>query len=66
MDARRRPLTSGAQARQTLELLTAIYKSAFTGTIVTRGSIKPGDPFYTTLHGNCAPKRTKGQPAGRG
>jgi predicted dehydrogenase len=62
MDARRRPLTSGDQARQTLELLTAIYKSAFTGEIVTRGSIKPGDSFYTALHGNRAPKRTKGQP----
>ena len=66
MDARRRPLTSGAQARQTLELLTAIYKSAFTGEIVTRGSIKPGDSFYAALHGNCAPKRTKGQPNGHG
>ena len=32
-------LTSGADARRTLELLTAIYKSAFTGQPVTRGSI---------------------------
>jgi predicted dehydrogenase len=63
MDAKRRPLTSGDQSRQTLELLTAIYKSGFTGEIVTRGSIKPGDSFYTALHGNRAPKRTKGQPA---
>jgi predicted dehydrogenase len=62
MDAKRRPLTSGDQSRQTLELLTAIYKSAFTGEIVARGSIKPGDPFYTALHGHCAPKRAKGQP----
>jgi predicted dehydrogenase len=62
MDAGRRPLTSGDQARQTLELLTAIYKSAFTSEIVTRGSIQPGDPFYTALHGNRAPKRTKGEP----
>jgi predicted dehydrogenase len=61
MDAHRRPLTSGDQARQTLELLTAIYKSAFTGEIVTRGSIQPGDSFYTALHGGRAPKRTKGQ-----
>jgi predicted dehydrogenase len=63
MDAGRRPLTSGDQARLTLELLTAIYKSGFTGEIVTRGSIQPGDPFYTALHGNRAPKRTKGKPA---
>ena len=61
MDAGRRPLTSGDQARLTLELLTAIYKSGFTGEIVTRGSIKPGDPFYTALHGHRAPKRVKGE-----
>lgn len=62
MDANRRPLTSGDQARLTLELLTAIYKSGFTGEIVTRGSIKPGDSFYTALHGNRAPQRVKGEP----
>jgi predicted dehydrogenase len=62
MDAKRRPLTSGDQARLTLELLTAIYKSGFTGEIVTRGSIKPGDPFYAALHGHRAPKRAKGEP----
>lgn len=62
MDAGRRPLTSGDQARLTLELLTAIYKSGFTGEIVTRGSIRPGDPFYTALHGHRAPKHMKGEP----
>jgi len=62
MDAHRRPLTSGDQARQTLELLTAIYKSGFTGEIVTRGSIKPGDSFYGALHGHRAPERVKGEP----
>lgn len=61
MDANRRPLTSGEQARQTMELLTAIYKSGFTGEIVTRGSIVPGDPFYTALHGHKAPSRLKGE-----
>lgn len=61
-DANRRPLTSGVEATKTLELLTAIYKSAFTGEIVTRGSIKPGDSFYDALHGNRAPARKKGQP----
>jgi predicted dehydrogenase len=60
MDAHRRPLTSGDEARKTLELLTAIYKSAFTGEVVARGSIQPGDSFYTALHGGKAPKRTKG------
>jgi predicted dehydrogenase len=62
MDANRRPLTSGPEARKTLEMLTAIYKSSFTGEIVARGSIQPGDPFYSALHGNQAPKRSKGQP----
>jgi hypothetical protein len=54
-----RPLTSGDDARRTLELLTALYKSSFSGLPVTRGSIKPGDPFYTALHGGLAPRRKK-------
>jgi predicted dehydrogenase len=53
------PLTSGDAARRTLEFLTAIYKSAFTNTTVKQGSITPGDPFYTVLHGGMAPKREK-------
>jgi predicted dehydrogenase len=57
MDGGVRPLTSGADARRTLELLTAIYKSAFTGEPVMRGSISPGSPFYTALHGGMAPGR---------
>ncbi|HUG11607.1 MAG TPA: Gfo/Idh/MocA family oxidoreductase [Opitutaceae bacterium] len=56
-DANRRPLTSGDEARRTVELLTAIYKSAFTGEVVEQGSIKPGDSFYNALHGNRAPRR---------
>jgi hypothetical protein len=63
-DAGRRPLTSGPEARKTLELLTAIYKSAFTGEVVTRGSIRPGDPFYAVLHGQRAPRRRKGDAPG--
>jgi predicted dehydrogenase len=59
LDAGRRPLTSGPDARRTLELLTALYKSAFTGQPVTRGSIRPGDPFYDSLHGGLAPWRAK-------
>ena len=51
MDAGRRPLTSGHEARRTIELLTAIYKSAFTGEIVRAGSIERGDPFYQAIHG---------------
>jgi predicted dehydrogenase len=52
MDAGRRPLTSGHEARRTVELLTAIYKSAFTGEIVRAGTIKPGDPYYLAVQGN--------------
>ncbi|HRI81379.1 MAG TPA: Gfo/Idh/MocA family oxidoreductase [Opitutaceae bacterium] len=59
MDAGAVPLTSGAEARRTLEFLAALYKSAFTGTAVTRGSIRPGDPFYAVMHGGQAPARTK-------
>lgn len=59
LDAGRRPLTSGDDARRTLELLTAVYKSAFTGRPVTRGSIKAGDTFYNALHGGLAPQRAR-------
>jgi predicted dehydrogenase len=59
MDEHTAPLTSGPEARRTLEFLTALYKSAFTDTTVTRGSIRPGDPFYTALHGGLAPRREK-------
>lgn len=45
------PLTAGDEARRTIELLTAIYKSAFTGQPVARGSIVAGDPFYAAFHG---------------
>lgn len=51
LDAGTRPLTSGREARRTLELLTAIYKSAFTGEVVRAGSILPGDRFYAAVHG---------------
>jgi len=53
------PTTGGAEARRTIEFLTALYKSAFTGAAVARGSIRPGDPFYTALHGGMAPPRRK-------
>ncbi|MES2694369.1 MAG: Gfo/Idh/MocA family oxidoreductase [Verrucomicrobiota bacterium] len=52
MDAGRRPLTSGPEARRTLELLTAIYKSAATGEIVKAGTIKPGDKYYASVNGH--------------
>jgi len=47
----RRPALSGAEARKALEFVTALYKSSFTGQIITRGSITPDDPFYHALNG---------------
>ena len=57
LDAGTPPVTGGAAARGTIEFLTAIYKSAFTSAPVTRGSIRPGDPFYSALHGGRAASR---------
>lgn len=51
MRAGERPRGSGADGRATLELITALYKSAFTDTTVRAGEVGPGDPYYTALHG---------------
>ncbi|MFE6823811.1 Gfo/Idh/MocA family protein [Streptomyces sp. NPDC057690] len=53
MRAGRRPRSSGADGRTSLELISALYKSAFTDTTVRRGEIGPGDPYYTALHGGA-------------
>ncbi len=47
----RRPSTSGDGVRRTLEFISALYKSAFTGETVRTGSIGPGDPYYAKIHG---------------
>jgi predicted dehydrogenase len=49
-----RPETSGDGARRTLELIAALYKSAFTGQPVSRGEIGPADPFYHRMNGDAA------------
>jgi predicted dehydrogenase len=46
------PLT---ESRATLELVAAIYASAFTGRRVRRGEIQPGSPFYRSMCGTGAP-----------
>jgi predicted dehydrogenase len=46
-----RPLTSGAELRRTMEFMASLYKSAFTRQPVQRGTIQPGDPFYTSMNG---------------
>ncbi|MEU6551817.1 Gfo/Idh/MocA family oxidoreductase [Streptomyces sp. NPDC046915] len=53
MRAGERPRSSGADGRTSLELITALYKSAFTDTTVKAGEIGPGDPFYTAMHGDA-------------
>jgi predicted dehydrogenase len=49
--AGRRPPCSGVDGRRVLELVAALYKSAFTGTGVRRGEIGPGDDFYRSMAG---------------
>jgi hypothetical protein len=53
MRAGERPRSSGADGRTSLELITALYKSAFTDTTVRAGEIGPGDPYYTAMHGGA-------------
>ncbi|MFD7709109.1 Gfo/Idh/MocA family protein [Streptomyces sp. NPDC059786] len=53
MRSGRRPRSSGADGRTSLELISALYKSAFTDTTVRSGEIVPGDPYYTALHGGA-------------
>jgi predicted dehydrogenase len=52
MEKGQRPPGSGPDARRTLELLAALYKSAFTAQPVHAGEIIARDPFYRAMHGN--------------
>lgn len=53
MRAGERPRSSGADGRTSLELIAALYKSAFMDVTVRRGEIGPGDPYYTAMHGGA-------------
>jgi predicted dehydrogenase len=55
MERRERPPVSGAQGRETLELVTALYRSAFTGQPVRRDQLRPDDPFYHHLNPEGVP-----------
>lgn len=44
-----------AEARDTMDLVAAIYASAFTGRLVRRGEIGPGHPFHARMDGTGAP-----------
>jgi predicted dehydrogenase len=58
-----RPPLSGRQGRETLELVTALYRSAFTGRPVHRDQLGPDDPFYHHLHGGVPGWAPEGIPA---
>lgn len=49
------PPVTMADTRLTMELIAAIYASAFTGARVARGDIGPGSPFYERMNGSGAP-----------
>ena len=53
----RAPLTTGRERRRTMEFITALYKSAFTGAVVTPSDLAPDDPFYSRLRGDRAASR---------
>jgi len=54
LDAGEKPPVALATARDTLELVAAIYRSAFTGRTVRRGEITPDDPFAARMDGTGA------------
>lgn len=54
LDAGLAPTPDVADARRTLALLTAIYRSAVTGTPTTPADLTPDDPFYASLGGRLA------------
>lgn len=47
----RRPGVTGPALRRTMEIVTGIYASAFTGRTVTRAELGPDNPFYHSLNG---------------
>jgi predicted dehydrogenase len=53
MEAGTAPWPSLEDVRQTIEFLTCMYKSAFTGKRIARGSILQDDPFYYQMNGRC-------------
>lgn len=55
LDGKGTPPVTVDDARRTLELITAIYASAFTGRPVRAGDIDPTSPFYQRMDGSGAP-----------
>lgn len=63
MERHERPPLSGRQGRETLELITGLYRSAFTGQPTLRDQLGPDDPFYHHLHGGVPGWAPEGLPA---
>jgi len=55
LEASAPPPVTPADVRSTMELVAAIYASAFTGRAVRRGEIVAGSPFYERMEGTGAP-----------
>ena len=55
LDAGTPPPVTLPDTRRTVELIAAIYASAFTGRPVARGEIGPDSPFYHRMDGTGAP-----------
>jgi hypothetical protein len=51
METGEAPPVRTEEARATMELIAAIYASAFTGRPVTRGEIAPGSHWYERMQG---------------
>jgi predicted dehydrogenase len=49
------PPVSLVDTRMTVELIAAIYASAFTGARIRRGELGPASPFYQRMNGTGAP-----------
>jgi predicted dehydrogenase len=55
LDAGAAPPVTPADTRRTMELIAALYASAFTGTPIHSGQIGPGHPFAARMDGTGAP-----------
>ena len=55
LDSGETPPVTLADARDTMEFVSALYASAFTGAVVKAGEIGPDSPFYATMEGTGAP-----------
>jgi predicted dehydrogenase len=55
LDGATAPPVTPADTRQTMELVAAIYASAFTGEIIHSGQIQPGHPFAARMNGTGSP-----------